>query len=139
MSGRGQAVNLGGSSKSPIITIILPGLTPAVGTDITSNWLRVPAGGLNFVGATAHIVARTAPAGSNAVIFDLKYSTNNGSSFSDLLGSPKLTLAVGSRVADIATPNWQVTTLDEGDLIRVDVTQIDNGTAADFAITIEFV
>lgn len=126
------------SLKTRIITIVLPGFTPVVGTDITSNWLRVPAGGLSFIGATAHIVARAAPAGSNAVIFDLKYSTDNGGSFADLLGSPKLTLAVGSRVADITSPNWQVSSLAEGTLIRMDVTQIDDGTAADFAITIEF-
>lgn len=138
MGSRGQAVTLGGGTAAKrIITIILPGLTPSVGTDITSNWLRVPVGGIDLTGATAHIIARTAPAGANAVIFDLFYSTDNGSSFSALMGSPRLTLPVGSRVADIATPNWVVTALDEGHLIRVDVTQIDNGTAADFAITIE--
>lgn len=139
MTGRGQAVTIGGGGGGPsTITILLPGSVGPVITDITDTWIRVPAGGLDLTGALAHILAKVAPGGT-APSWDIMRSTNGGTSFATILptgAANKLQLAVGSKTASL-TPAWTVTTLDEDDLLRVDVVQTDNGTARNVRLTIE--
>lgn len=140
MSGRGQAVSIGGKTEPSTITFLLPGPVGPIATDITDTWIRVPVGGLNLTGATAHIQAKVAP-GTTAPSWDLMRSTNGGTSFTTVLPSGaanKLPLAVGSKTASL-TPAWATTTLDEGDFLRVDVVQTDNGTAKNVRITVELV
>lgn len=125
----------------PVITIVIPGPVGGVGTDVTANWFRVPVGGLNLVGAKAHIVAKTVPGGGTNPSWDIMRSTNSGSSFATILpsgASNKLPLTVGNRTADL-TPAWTTTLLNEGDLLRVDVVATDDGSATDIVITIELV
>lgn len=140
MTSRGQAVSIGGGRTSPpIITIILPGFIGPVDTDVTNTWFRVPAGGLDLTNATVHIVAKQTAGGSNPS-WDIMRSTDHGSTFTTILPSGaanKLQLTTGVHYIDL-TPAWTVTTLDEGDLLRVDVVATDSSaTGADIVITIE--
>lgn len=137
MSGRGQAVNLGGGSQlpAPVISIFLPGLVGPTGANITNNWFRVPRGGIDLTGATAHIIMQVAAGGTNPV-WDVLRSTNDGGSFSSILPGTKLIAVVGQKVTNLPTPAWTVTTLNEGDLLQVDLTTTDDGTGGNIEITI---
>lgn len=136
MSGRGQAVAAKGSQQTQfILSIFLPGLIGQTGTDITNNWFRVPAGGLDLSTATIHIVMRIA-AGTTDPKWDLMKSTDGGSSFTSILGGSKILATHGQKVTDIASPSWSGATLAEGDLLRVDLITTDDGTGAYTEITI---
>lgn len=134
---RGQAVGLGGSTAvAGNIVILMPGFIGPVFADVTFQWFRVT-GDLK-IGAKAHIVMRTAP-GTTAPAWDIMRSTNNGASFSTILpagASNKLQMPVGQLTVDL-TPAWTVTDLADGDLLRVDIVQTDDGTGADVEIVIE--
>lgn len=135
--GRGQAVTLKGESGgSTSIYILLPGFFGPTANDITANWLRID-GTFALAGASAHVVGKTAPGGS-APFWDIKRSADNGGSWASILPSGianKIYLAVGAHVSD-QTPDWQVDTLDDGDLLAVDLVQTDDGTGANITISI---
>lgn len=133
-SGRGQAVTIGGTTVPTVLSIFLPGFVGPTGNDITNNWFRIPKGGLDLTNATAHIVMRTA-AGTTDPIWDVLVSTDNGGSFTSILPATKLVATHGNKVTDL-TPAWVTTSLDEGDLLRVDLTQTDDGSGADIEISI---
>lgn len=119
---RGQAVPTSGVSQIPLLFLI-PGLVGPVATDILSGWLRVT--GTFRLGA-AHLTAKTAPSGS--LSFTILRSTNGGSTFASIL-SGVLTLPPSAHTADL-TPTWAVTQLNDGDLLRVDITTADSGNLA---------
>lgn len=139
MSGRGQSVPVGGSGSAKTnLYIYLPGYIGAVATDILSTWFR-QTGEFTLTGAKVHINIRLA-AGGTAPTWDLMRSTNNGSSFTSLLpsgNSNKIVLPVGQLVADITDRNWQNPTIDDGDLLRLDLLVTDDFSGQDVQIVIE--
>jgi hypothetical protein len=129
MSGRGQAVNTKGSSVSQIISVILPGIL-VVQDDICLNWLRISKTFI-LTGALIEATAKVAAA-TTAPTFRFERSTNNGSTFASV---GTFTMSTGVTYEEI-TPTWSVAQLDEGDLLRFDVTGIDDGTGANFAFDV---
>lgn len=133
MGSRGQAVTIRIQIPSPLV-IVVPGFFDAVATDIT-NWMRI-SGGFPLKGAAVDITAKGAP-GTSPVTFDLMQSVDGGVSFATVLPSGsanKLTLPVGDKLASF-TPTW-TTDLSDGDILRVDLVQIDDGSGHDLVIVI---
>lgn len=139
MTQRGQAVPNAEITPPAVqsITIILPGF-PVVANDVCMNWFRVNQD-FTLSGASFFIAAKTAPSGS-AVIFDIQRSQNFGASFASIFPSGlgnKLTFPAGSSHAT-ATITLAITTLTAGDVLRVDILQVDSGGQA-ANITIDIV
>lgn len=131
-SGRGQAVTLkGGTASGGSILILLPGFIGPVANDLASGWLYMDRD-ITTAGAVVHITAKTAP-GATDVHYRLEKSSNNGTSFA-AIHSGSLTLPHGDHVATV-TPTW-TDDLAEGELLRIDLTQTDNGTGADVSIVV---
>lgn len=127
MPQRGQAVPNAEASSRVTITIILPGFIDTVANDITANWLRIEDTFELTDSVTAvHFVAKTVPA--SAIKVDIKKSTNDGSSFSTILSTP---MTFTGHVTDL-TPTWAGGDLEEGDLLRVDITQKDDSCSGVF-------
>lgn len=108
--------------KDPI-SIIIPGPVDVVANDICGAWFRVTRpNGDTFKPGKVHITAKGA-ATTTSVKFDILVSTNHGSSFTTAL-SATLTLSTSVHFVDL-TPTWSIADFNDGDLIRVDLTQID--------------
>lgn len=131
-SSRGQAVPLRGegSATKQVITIILPGGLFLVQDDLCISWLRITEI-FDLTGATVEMQAKVAP-GTTSAIFRLEYSTNFGVSFAPLAS---FTFTAGMTTVS-ASPSWAISTLNPGDLLRFDVTTIDDGTGYGFTFDI---
>ncbi len=100
-----------------------------VAADVTSNHYRVTLPiGTQHVGLTqVSITAQVAPASSDYIV-DMLRSTDGGATWHSLFQSGlgnKPTLAIGDTTTTFA-PVFAIQTLNDGDLIRVDVLQTDS-------------
>lgn len=137
---RGQAVPLAQAGDTSTILVILPGF-PVVANDVTVNWLRIN-GEFKLSGATVHLQAKTAGSGSGSggnIVLDVLRSANFGASFVSLFLSGlanKLILPPGTSHADVPI-SLAIDTLNDGDLLRVDILQVDSGgTSSDISFDI---
>lgn len=110
-------------TKIPIV-IVIPGFVDFTANDILGVWHRIssPAGHL-FIPGKVYITAKGAGS-TNTVQFVLQISTNSGSSFS-AAHSGTLDLATSSHNPSAISPTWSVTPWNDGDLLRLDLTQSD--------------
>lgn len=124
--GRGQAISLGGDEAIPLpITVICPGFVNVVANDIIGGWYRVtrPLGD-TFQPGKVYVTAK-GTATSATVKFDVKVSTNDGSSWTTALGSTKIELPTGVHINEQLALTWAITDFNDGDLIRIDIIQAD--------------
>lgn len=124
------------AQRSPLlivpISIIIPSPVDVVSNDICGGWFRITRpNGDTFKPGKVYITAKGA-AGTTAVQFDIQISTNHGSSFSTAL-SAVLSLSTSVHYVDL-TPTWTIADFHDGDLMRVDLTQVD---AACFGVMIQ--
>lgn len=132
----------GGGSTSGVNTLftcrsILPGVQ-AVATNVLANRYRVTLASGTHVTLLKCTITAQIKAASSSFIADVLVSTDNGSTFNSLFpsgSSNKAVLPINTEQV-VITPTWAISTLSDGNQIRVDVLQAD-GTAAGIEVLIE--
>lgn len=129
MSGRGQAVSLS-SESNKLISITLPGQLGVVGDDILPHWARMPFS-FSLAGVVVYITAKT-EAADDPPTFRLMRSSDSGASFEEV---GTFSLSTGVHYESVIV-EWAIESLAEGDFLRLDLTQTDDGSCSGVQIDI---